>query len=304
MSDLLDAKLLVSALETAFRDRYSQVVLPERVHLNTAHGVFLNMSCYDRETDSLGMKLISVAKHSLPAVTATYLLLDSRTGRILFTLPANRLTQIRTAATSALASRYLARKDSAVLGVFGTGLQARAHIELFSSMWQFSEILICGHTRQKAQALVDDYCTRLNVQAADPESCAARADVICACTNATAPLFSGKLLRPGTHLILVGSYRPTDREVDSLAVSRARVYVDTYRGALAEAGDILIPMQEGLITREHVVAELHELVSGSSPARRSAEEITIFKSVGCALEDLVAAELIEQKFRSMLDPRA
>jgi ornithine cyclodeaminase len=130
------------------------------------------------------------------------------------------------------------------------------------------------------------------IEAVDAFTCAAQSDVICTCTNAHTPLFDGNLLRPGTHLNLIGTFQPQAREVDSITIQRAQVVVETYEGALAEAGDLLIPISEGLITREHVRADLHELVSGKKTARRSREDITVFKSVGCALEDLVTAELL------------
>ena len=130
------------------------------------------------------------------------------------------------------------------------------------------------------------------ITATDPRTCAAESDVLCTCTSHSAPLFDGHDLRPGTHLNLVGAFRPQTREVDSYTIQRARVVVDTYGAALSEVGELLIPLQEGAITRSHVAADLHELVSGAKQGRRSPEEITVFKSVGCALEDLVAAELL------------
>jgi alanine dehydrogenase len=116
--------------------------------------------------------------------------------------------------------------------------------------------------------------------------------VICTCTTAREPLFDGKWLRPGTHLNLVGAFQPETREVDDITVKRARVVVDTYNGAMLEAGDLLIPLKNGTIERSHIVADLHEIVSGKKPARTSAESITLFKSVGCAMEDLVTAQLV------------
>jgi ornithine cyclodeaminase len=133
------------------------------------------------------------------------------------------------------------------------------------------------------------------VEAADADRCAAESDVLCSCTNAKAPLFDGKLLRPGTHLNLVGAFQSHTREVDSVTIRQATVVVDTYDGAFAEAGDLLIPMREGVIGRDHIKMDLHELVNVKNLTRASAE-ITVFKSVGCALEDLVAAELVEKSF--------
>jgi ornithine cyclodeaminase/alanine dehydrogenase-like protein (mu-crystallin family) len=299
--NLLHPAQLVAALEAAFRDRYPSVEIPERTHLNTTDGVFLTMSCFDPGTQALGMKLVAVSRTSDPPVQATYLLLESRTANIVATLAANHLTEMRTAATSALATRHLAREDATTLAIFGTGREARAHLKLFTQLARYSAILICGHTPAKSEAFAAEFAATLPIRAADSYTCATQGDVICTCTNSPDPLFDGKLLRPGTHLNLVGSFQPEVREVDSVAICRARIYVDTHAGALAEAGDILIPMGERLITPEHIVSDLHQLLSRKRPGRANRAEITIFKSVGCALEDLVAAELVEQAARNAVD---
>ena len=132
----------------------------------------------------------------------------------------------------------------------------------------------------------------LDVESANAETVAQESDVICTCTTAPTPVFNGNWLRPGTHLNLVGAFQPETREVDNITVKRARVVVDTYDGALQEAGDLLIPIKNGTIERSHIIADLHEIASGKKAARTSVESITLFKSVGCALEDLVTAQLI------------
>jgi len=299
--ELLDPAQLVDALEAAFRDRFPNVVLPDRTHLKTQEGLFLTMSCYDPPTNSLGTKFISVCEGGTPPVQATYLLFDSRTAKIRASVPAGCLTEVRTAATSALATRYLAREDASTLAIFGTGREARAHLLVFTCLKNYQSILVCGRTRAKSESFAAEFSSSLPIRAADAQTCATNADVVCACTNSRAPLFDGKLLRPGTHLNLVGSFQPDVREVDSVAICRARVYVDTHASALAEAGDILIPMGEGLINPAHIISDLHELVSRKRPGRANSGEITIFKSVGCALEDLVAAEMVEQAARKAAD---
>ena len=135
---------------------------------------------------------------------------------------------------------------------------------------------------------------KVKVEPAEARACVEQSDVICTCTTAREPLFDGGWVRPGTHLNLVGAFQPEAREVDDRTVERARVVVDTYDGALAEAGDLLLPMRRGVISREHLAADLYEIVSGKKPGRTSAEEITLFKSLGCALEDLVAASLVAE----------
>lgn len=295
---LLHPLQLVDALEAAFaRDYRATARMPTRTQLPLANGTFLLMPCSDYFIPALGFKSVFV-HHSPPPgverVQASYFLLDPASGELLATFEANHLTDLRTAATSAVATRLMARKGASVLGIFGTGRQARAHLELFARVLGFKKAFVSGSTPQRTR----DFCERMSsalhikVEAADPRACAAEADVLCTCTSATQPLFDGRWLKPGAHLNLVGAFRPSDREVDAETVRRARIAVDTYDGALAEAGDLIIPINEGAIDRKHIKADLHELASGKCAGRASEGEITLFKSVGCALEDLVAANLL------------
>jgi ornithine cyclodeaminase/alanine dehydrogenase-like protein (mu-crystallin family) len=293
----LDPIQVIAAIEIAFRDRYPSVAIAPRTQMNLAQGTFLVMSCYDPGGRALGMKLVTVQNN--PArpedrIQATYLLLDPDTARPRLTIPANYLTDIRTAATSAVATKFLAPADARVLGIFGTGRQAQAHLKLLPLARPFQRVLVCGKDFRRSREFADGMAAALTIpiEAVDAPTCAAQSDVICACTNAHTPLFDGNLLRPGTHLNLVGAFQPQAREVDSITIQRSQVVVETYDGALAEAGDLLIPMGEGVITRDHVLTDLHELTSGKKTARRGREDITVFKSVGCALEDLVTAELL------------
>jgi ornithine cyclodeaminase/alanine dehydrogenase-like protein (mu-crystallin family) len=207
---------------------------------------------------------------------------------------ANRLTEVRTAAASALATKYLARPDSTNLGIFGTGRQARAHIRVLPAVREFRRVLVCGSSPARSQAFVRQLSTEQNlkIEPADARRCVVESDVVCTCTTSQVSLFDGRWLRPGTHLNLVGAFQPNAREVDDETIRRSRVVVDTYEGALAEAGDLLIPLRRGVIGREHITANLHEIISGKKPGRQSAEEITLFKSVGFAFEDLVTAKLV------------
>ena len=294
----LNPAQVITAVESAFRDRYLSTVIPNRTHLPTAQGVFPIMPCYDRNTNAMGMKLVVAQdKPARPEdrIQATYLLFDPETARPRLAASANYLTDLRTAATSAVATKCLAREDARVLGIFGTGRQARAHIQVLPLVRRFERVLVCGtdstHVREFAKKTSDE--VRLPVESADAQTCASRSDVLCTCTTSQVPLFDGNVLRPGTHLNLVGAFQPHAREADSHSVQHARVFVDTYDGALAEAGDLLIPIKEGTISRDHIAADLHELLVGKKPGRTSASEITLFKSVGCALEDLATAELLE-----------
>ncbi|HEV2022888.1 MAG TPA: ornithine cyclodeaminase family protein [Terriglobales bacterium] len=273
---LLDPARCITALERAFRENFPGARMPTRIQLPAGERcVMLLMPCYDPALPGMGVK-----------------------PRLL--LAARRLTEIRTAAASALATRFLAREDARTLGVFGTGRQARSHLRILPLVRRFERVLVCGSTpdqsRQFARGIEAEL--KVRVEAAEARACVEQADVLCTCTTASEPLFDGSWIRPGTHLNLVGAFQPEAREVDDTTVQRARVVVDTYDGAMAEAGDLLLPMRRGVISREHLAADLHQLVSGKKPGRSSAEEITLFKSLGCALEDLVAASLVAEALGS------
>jgi ornithine cyclodeaminase/alanine dehydrogenase-like protein (mu-crystallin family) len=293
----LDPRRLIAAIEEAFRDRYPTTLMPVRTQMKLANGIFLIMPCYDREGQGLGMKLIMVRDHPINGeekLPATYLILDPATGYAKMIMPAAYLTEIRTAATSAVATKFLAREDVRVLGIFGTGRQARSHLQVLRHVRNFQHFLVsgsdAGRSREFAQEMSREFGAP--VESVYSRACASESDVLCTCTNSPSPLFDGNLLRAGTHLNLVGSFQPHTREVDDVTVQRSRIVVDTFEGALAEAGDLLIPINKGLITRNQIFADLHQLVSRKRTVRTRPDEITLFKSVGCALEDLAAAELV------------
>ena len=300
VEQLLDPARCIAALERAFRDSYPGVRMPPRMQLPLdKRGVLLLMPCHDPALPAMGVKLVTVAEQPTAdgeRVHATYVLFSPQTLEPRLLLAARRLTEIRTAATSALATRFLAREDARVLGVFGAGRQARAHLRVVPLVRSFERVLVCGSSPEQSRQFAKQMEAELKVkvEAAEARACVEQSDVICTCTTAREPLFDGGWVRPGTHLNLVGAFQPEAREVDDATVRRARVIVDTYDGALAEAGDLLLPMRRGVISREHLAADLHELVSGKKPGRSNAQQITLFKSVGCALEDLVAAELVRE----------
>jgi ornithine cyclodeaminase len=253
------------------------------------------MPCYDSTLGAAGVKLVAVSR--VAGVNASYELLDPATGVVVARIEANYLTDLRTAATSAVATDLLARPDAHTLGVFGSGRQATAHLTALPRVRAFRRFLVCGSGRSDIQ----QFCARMKnergieIEPASAETLARESDVICTCTTASTPLFDGRWLRPGTHLNLVGAFQPQAREVDDETVKRARVVVETYTAVLAEAGDLLIPLSGGAVGRDHIVADLHEVACGKKQGRIRPEDITLFKSVGCALEDLVTAELIYQR---------
>jgi alanine dehydrogenase len=285
---------VIAAIHAAFSRGLATVHMPVRTVLNMDNAILLVMPCHDSALAAAGVKLVSVSAKA--GVQAAYELLDPQTGMALARMEANYLTDVRTAATSAVATDLLACKDVETLGIFGSGRQAVAHFAALPRVRNFKRFLVCGSGRSDLAAFRDKMKSDLglNLETTNAETLARESDVICTCTTSPAPLFDGNWLRPGTHLNLVGAFQPETREVDDVTVKRARIVVDTYEGALQEAGDLLIPIKNGTIDRSHIAADLHEIASGKKPARTSAESITLFKSVGCALEDLVTAQLIYQ----------
>jgi alanine dehydrogenase len=285
---------VISAIRAAFSRGFGTVHMPVRTVLEMDSAILLVMPCYDSALKIAGVKLVSVSAKA--GVNAAYELLDAATGISVLRMEANYLTDLRTAATSAVATDLLARKDAETLGIFGCGRQAWAHLAVLPRVRRFKRFLVCGSGRSDLSEFCGKMKTELDlrIEPASAERVARESDVICTCTTAPEPLFRGDWLRPGTHLNLVGAFRPETREVDDSTVQRARVVVDTYAGALAEAGDLLLPIKNGAIDRSHIIADLHEIASGKKRGRSHDEDITLFKSVGCALEDLVTAQLIYQ----------
>jgi ornithine cyclodeaminase/alanine dehydrogenase-like protein (mu-crystallin family) len=287
---------IIHAIRTAFgRDFRATLRMPVRTQIELAGSILLLMPCFDEELHAAGVKIVSVSLKA--GVNATYTLLDAETGKALAVMEANYLTDQRTAATSAVATDFLARSDAKSLGVFGSGRQAVAHLTMLRHVRNFHRFFVCGSGRSDLAAFIARMKTEhgIRIEAVDAETCARESDVLCTCTTSTEPLFRGEWLRPGSHLNLVGAFQPHTREVDDETVKRARVVVDTFEGALAEAGDILIPVNNGIVDASHVVGDLHQIVSGEKIGRASAGDITLFKSVGCALEDLVTAKLVFDK---------
>ena len=248
---------------------------------------------------ALGVKLVTVmpanSARGVGTVQAIYVLLDRATGEPRALLDGDALTVRRTAAASALAASYMARADAQNLLVVGAGrlapFMACAHYALRPAL---RRVFVWGRVGERAQSVAQWLRDQgLPAQVTDDlERSVREADIISCATTATAPVVRGSWLAPGTHLDLVGGFRPAMREADDAAVARARIVVDTFAGALAEAGDIVVPLAAGVITREQVVGELADLVRGTATGRTHAEEITLFKSVGTALADLAAAALV------------
>ncbi|SHK15795.1 ornithine cyclodeaminase [Marinobacter antarcticus] len=242
----------------------------------------------------IGMKMVNVfpqnANAGLPAISGLYILCEGQHGTPLACIDGSALTSRRTAAASALAARELSRQDASSLLVVGTGKLAPMLIEAHAAVRPIRKVRIWGRNPDKAAALAERFRDRFDCEPVnDLETAVPAADIISCATLSTEPLIRGEWLQPGSHLDLVGAFRPTMRETDSECVARSEVFVDTYAGAMGEAGDLLQAIDEGAFSETSMRAELAELIRGDKPGRTSDDAITLFKSVGASLEDLAAA---------------
>ncbi len=257
------------------------------------------MPCAVAEPPALGAKIVSVyranAARGLPTVTSIYVLSEYQSGAPLAVMDGGYLTALRTAAGSAVATRLLAGTEAAVLGIFGTGVQARFHVRTIERVRQLRRVLVRGTSADKERAFARWVSETTGLEAAPASAEAVSgADIVAACTTSSEPVVLADAVRPGAHVNSVGSFTPTTRELPGELVGRARVYVDTRTGALAEAGDLLMAVQEDLFDLGRVVGEIGEVLLGAAAGRTDDAEVTVYKSVGAAFLDAATARLAYQ----------
>lgn len=296
----LDWPSLIDALDAMFRDGCEA---PTRHHHEVARdgqpdATLLLMPAWGKGAGAIGVKLVTVfpgnADRGLPAIAGSYVIFDGETGALKAVLDGGELTARRTAAASALAARYLAKPDASTLAIIGTGRLAPNLAGAHAAIRPIERVLVWGRSPDKALATAKAITAETGLAAApaDIAQAVGEADIVSAATLSTAPLIKGADLKPGAHVDLVGAFKPTMRETDDAVMSRAdAVYVDTFDGALSEGGDIVQAMSSGALDRAKIRAELAQLARGEIVAERGPEAITVFKSVGAALEDLAAAQL-------------
>jgi len=248
---------------------------------------------------SLGAKLVTVFgenhKKRLPSHMATILLLDPETGALQAILDGRYITEARTAAVSAVSTRFLAKPDASTLAIIGSGVQARSHLEAYQHVRQLKEVRLWSPSARSRSSFVDDMSPRVNVPiiAADTAEAAVRgADLIVLVTSSPTPVIDDAWVGDGAHVVCVGACRPTQQEMDPPLVKRGRLYVDSSAAAVVEAGDVVMNIAAGLFDASHIRGEIGELVLGRIEGRSSSTDITIFKSLGMAVEDVVAADLV------------
>jgi alanine dehydrogenase len=302
---LLDLDALVDAVATAMADLSSgKASVPERIAalVPERDGLLAAMPGYVPSSGALMSKLVSLfpgnAARGVPTHQAVIVAFEPETGTPAALLDGTSITALRTGAGSALSTHLLAREDASTLAILGTGVQARSHARAVSRVRGFAEVLVAGRDPAKARRLADDLSGELEarVRALDSfEEVVRDADVVCATTHALEPVVRRPWMREGTHVNSVG-YNPNGREIDDETVADALVCVESRRAVLAPipAGsrDLVEPIERGVITEDHIHAEIGELVSGTKPGRASAGQITLYKSVGVAAQDAAAASLM------------
>ncbi len=300
--DVKQALSMAAAIE-GMKSAYSQLSggmaeMPLRSHVPTEHGSTLIMPAFLPQNNSMAVKVVSVFPQNetlgLPLIHALVMAVDPQTGQPLAMLEGGSLTAIRTGAASGAATDILARPDTAVAAIFGCGTQARTQLEAICTIRDIEEVRVYCLDRAGAEAFIAEMAGKgpipHNIQlAADADTAVTDADIICTATTSDMPVFDGTRLKPGAHVNGVGSFLPTMQEIDLATVQRALVVVDSREAVLEEAGDLIIPLQNGDIATDHIHAELGEIINGEKNGRTAAEQITFFKSVGVAVQDAIAA---------------
>jgi ornithine cyclodeaminase len=286
----LSMEAAIDALEVAFRDEDPGLGAPLRSTLATPAGTLLMMPASGER--GVGVKLVTLSEFNpqkgLPFVQATYVVFDRETQAPEAVLDGTELTTLRTGAVSGLATRHLANPDARRLVLFGAGVQANVHLEAMCAVRPVSDVVVVSRTLASAETLVERARVMgLEARVGEPSD-VRETDLVCTCTTSAVSVFDGRDLAPGAHVNAVGAYLPDQRELDTETIRRAKVVVETRREALAEAGDLLIPIGEGAIDEEHIVADLTDVARGTT-VRTDPADVTVFKSVGIGFEDLVVA---------------
>jgi ornithine cyclodeaminase/alanine dehydrogenase-like protein (mu-crystallin family) len=296
---------VIAAVKEAFIQlSEGQAVVPLRsqVPVNRKNGMALFMPAYLQESHSLGAKIVSVfpenASLGLPTIHAVVVVLDADTGRPQAVMDGTLLTALRTGAASGLATDLLARGEAKIAAVFGAGTQGRTQLEAVCTVRAIERAWIYDPDRKLAQPYAEEMSGRgtpfpQDVRVADsPRQAVSEADVICAATTSFQPVFDDADLKPGVHINGVGSYTPEMQEIPAETVIRAKVFVDSVSAAWEEAGDLILPVQKGLVERSHIQGEIGQLAAGRIQGRTGKAEITFFKSVGVAVQDVSVARKI------------
>jgi ornithine cyclodeaminase len=298
---------LIEVMEVALADFSSRAVTqPVRTVLQVGNrsAFYGLMPAYVPSRAALGTKLVTVfesnAERGLPTHLATIVLLDPETGALLALMDGRYITEARTAAVSAVSVQWLAREDASSLAVIGSGVQARSHVEAISRVRDISEVRVWSRKRAHVERFISDMIPHVEARfdaAASARAAVDGADIVALVTSAAEPVVHSEWIADGAHVCAVGACRPVQREMDASLVARGDLFVDSRDAARVEAGDIVLAIKDGAITESHIKAELGDVVNGKTTGRARADRVTIFKSLGLAVEDVVAAHLVYERAR-------
>jgi alanine dehydrogenase len=305
VQSLIDIAELISTLEKA-HIQYStgKAVMPVRlvVPLAQIQGRITSMPGFLNEDKALGMKVVTYfqdnPKGNLPAILATIMLFSAETGKLIAVMDGSYVTAIRTACASAMATKALANAETSVLGILGAGVQARSHIQALTQVRNIQRIKVYSPSGASAAAIKKDLEPALKIAievAGSAEDAVRDADLLVTGSTSKEPIVESAWLKTGVHINAVGSHRPDHREIDGATVARAKVVVDSREAIMAECGDILLAIQEKSIGENHIHGEIGEVLAGTKPGRSGASEVTLYKSVGIAIQDVAAANLVYRK---------
>lgn len=298
----------IDVLEKAFTELSNgTAVLPLRIGIKPPGGLSLYMPAYLEDMNALACKVVTVYKdnpnkHNMPTTIGKVLLQDSTTGDVVCIMDGGYLTAVRTGAVSGLATKYLARKDDRqVAAIFGAGVQAKMQLWGVHEARNLSKALVYDKFPDAAAKFAEEMAEKIGIPVVpveNPEELL-EADIICTATSSATPIFDGSKVRKGTHINGIGSHTPGARELDTEIVRRSLFIADSREGCLSEAGDIMIPIEKGELTADHIHAELGGIVTGKEEGRADEDQITLFKSNGLAIQDAATAKLVYDKARQM-----
>jgi alanine dehydrogenase len=276
----------------------AEVPLRSRLEVAAHAGVTLVMPSYLRRTDDLAVKIVSVfsrnPERGLPTLHALVVAVDAETGAPVALLEGAALTALRTGAASGAATDVLARPDAHRAAIIGSGVQARTQLQAICTVRDIETVWIYSLDDEGARRMVNGMAGESGIPAdlrlaVSPSEAVQEADVICTATTSSTPVFPDEAVRPGTHINAIGSFTPTMQEIDASLLRRSLLVVDSIQAALAETGDLILPIQEGILTPDDIYTELGDVLAGKAPGRTDPTQVTLFKSVGLAVQDAVAA---------------
>jgi alanine dehydrogenase len=301
LEQVLTMPEMISALEGAFKDlaQGKTMKIPRSSMSLPQEGGWIGiMPAYLPTENAFATKLVTLYNGNLdkglPAIMATVVLNDPKTGAVLSIMDGGLITAMRTGGLGGLAAKFLSRTDSHVAGIFGAGVQARTQLKALMEVRKIDRAFVYDTVTNRVKKFCEEMSNVLQIPvevAETPSSVVKNSDIITTVTPSGKPVFDGKEIRPGTHVNAFGNYKPVERELDTETVVRSKVFVDLQEAALEEAGDLLLPIKEGKFSRDQIRGSLGEVILGSKAGRTSDEDITLFKSVGLGIQDCAAASL-------------